>query len=506
LKYFLHPFRDTDKKKDWYLNPGDPGQTALEQPEMTDAHYVMAMRGLSKLKQGQPISAVDVDDYMLERAQDHDLCMTVLMDLRFAEVGFMLRDSEKEGGAGNPDLFRVGAQLSTLLFARTHATKYVRLAVDYWIWWRCSSEADKVLHKEFCFTKKTVNGKPIWVDRFVEWMNRDMREYLGKYAKPNQEMLLRQAALLLKDRKKVKTEFNHLFSRHASAEESKSDSEKKLAISVIFCHQMDLIDKLNLWSEGPVMVGKRDTFEVPQQFTDPSGEFELNTESLFHISSAEDTLKAYFDLYYLQGEVHIVSRSEKEVSLRMTPVLLDEVKQARKEEFARRTSKDCFMLAKLATKAYLDRRLRELLVEYPFLCGIVECPNQSVKKGEFAKAVAEAHKKIIERNANFAAEVKAAMSRQYASCHGFADQPRKRAELQRPFYSLPLVAKQSFFDRKYSIDYIQDLDEQTEGVEVENEDEVPAMPSTPTERAQQPTDSDTPFLQREFGQMNLFSP
>jgi hypothetical protein len=38
LKYFLHPFRDTDKKKDWYLTPGDPGQTSLEQPEMTDAH------------------------------------------------------------------------------------------------------------------------------------------------------------------------------------------------------------------------------------------------------------------------------------------------------------------------------------------------------------------------------------------------------------------------------------------------------------------------------------
>jgi hypothetical protein len=90
LRYFLHPFRDTGKKKDWYLFPGDPGQTALEQPEMTDAHYLMAMHSLSKIKKGKPISAVDVDDWMIERAIDHDLCMTVLMDLRFAKVGYLI--------------------------------------------------------------------------------------------------------------------------------------------------------------------------------------------------------------------------------------------------------------------------------------------------------------------------------------------------------------------------------------------------------------------------------
>jgi hypothetical protein len=105
LKYFLHPFRDTDKKKDWYLNPGDPNQTALKQPEMTVAHDVTAMRGLSKVKNREPISAVDVDDWMLQCALDHNLCMTVLMDLRFAEVNYMIRDFEREGAKGNFELF-----------------------------------------------------------------------------------------------------------------------------------------------------------------------------------------------------------------------------------------------------------------------------------------------------------------------------------------------------------------------------------------------------------------
>jgi hypothetical protein len=351
LKYFLHPFRDTDKKKDWYLSPGDPGQTSLEQPEMTDAHYVMAMRGLSKVKHGQPMSAVDVDDWMLERAQEHDLCMTVLMDLRFAEIGYMIRDSEREGKRGNLQLFRIGAKLSLLLFARTHATKYVRIAVEYWIWWRCCSEADKILYEAFFFTKLTVNGTPIWVDRFVEWMNKDVREYLGKYAKPNQELLLQRAALLLKDRKRDKSELNRLFSHD---KKKTRDSENKLAISVIFCHQMDLLDNLNLWSEGPIKVGKGAHFEAPQSFPDPSGENKLNMESLFDISSAEEAIKAYFEHCSLSGDLHQVTRSEKDVSLRMTPILLREVDQARKDELKVKPQQIAIYLGRSPRKSTLQ--------------------------------------------------------------------------------------------------------------------------------------------------------
>jgi hypothetical protein len=498
LKYFLHPFRDTDKKKDWYLSPGDPGQTSLEQPEMTDAHYVMAMRGLSKVKHGQPMSAVDVDDWMLERAQEHDLCMTVLMDLRFAEIGYMIRDSEREGKRGNLQLFRIGAKLSLLLFARTHATKYVRIAVEYWIWWRCCSEADKILYEAFFFTKLTVNGTPIWVDRFVEWMNKDVREYLGKYAKPNQELLLQRAALLLKDRKRDRSELNRLFSHN---KKKTKESDNKLAISVIFCHQMDLIDKLNLWSDGAVKVGKGECFEVPQLFTDPSGENELNTESLFDVSSAEEAIKAYFEHSSLSGEVHQVTRSEKDVSLRMTPILLSEVKQARIDEFKRRTSADSSVLALLTTKVYLASRLSELIDAYPFLAEEVPTPQASEKKGKFSEAVAKAHELIVATDPDFRKKQKEALNEQYILCDGFASQQRKRQELQRPFYSIPQAAKREFFERKYSILYTEEVDEAAP--EEEHADERPTR--TP-ERAPAPSSDTTPFVERQFGNMSLFSP
>lgn len=509
LKYFLHPFRDTDKKKDWYLNPGDPNQTSLEQPEMTDAHYVTAMRGLSKLKKGDPISAVDVDDWMLERALDHDLCMTVLMDLRFAEVNYMIRDSEREGKKGNLELFRIGAKLSLLLFARTHATKYVRMAVEYWIWWRCSSDADKKLYQEFYYTKQTVNGTPIWVDRFVEWMNKDLREYLGKYAKPNQELLLRRASLLLKDRKRDRTELNRLFGITERGELGANREEKKLAISVIFCHQLDLIDKLNLWGDGAVKVGKGNCFEEPRQFTDPSGEHELNTESLFDISGAEEAIMAYFDFNSLSGELNQVGRSEKDVSLRMTPVLLAEVEQSRKDELNRRTSHNRDLLGSLTTKAYLTSRLTELREEFPFLCTEVtevQIPNSSEKKDKFVEAVAKAHENIIAEVPDFVRQVKEAMSAQYLLCNGFADRQRKRRELARPFYSLPQTAKAEFFDRKYSILYIEDVEERREqDGDMQGDDEQPARTPERAPATEEET-SDTPFLIRECDRMSLFTP
>ena len=226
-------------------------------------------------------------------------------------------------------MFQIGAKLSLLLFAQTHATKYVRMAVECWIWWRCSSDVDKKLNQEFFYTKQTVNGTPIWVDRFVEWMNKDLREYLGKYAKPNQELLLWRAALLLKDRKQDRTELNWLFGipeKQPGVPEANTEEKNKLAISVIFCHQLDLIDKLNLWGDGAVKVGKGNTFEEPMSFADPSSENELNTESLFDISGAEEAIMAYFYFNSLSRELNQVSRLEKDVSLRMTPVLLAEVK------------------------------------------------------------------------------------------------------------------------------------------------------------------------------------
>jgi hypothetical protein len=493
LRDYLHPFRDTDKKKDWFLSPGDPGQTLLEQPEMSAAHYVIAMRNLSRIRLGESMSAVDVHDFMLERALEFDHCMVVLMWLHFVEVSNVIRDSEKEN---DPDLYRAGARLALLLYVKTHAIKYVRMGVQYWVWWHCSSEADKILHDKFYWTKKTTNGRTIWFDRFVEWFNKDVREYLGKYAKPNQELLLQRTALLTRERKRARV-------GAPTKRPEVTQEEKTLAISPIFCSQMDLIDQWNLWGDGPVLVGKAMDLEPPTRFTDPSGKNALNVNMLFDVSSAEKTLMAYFEYSSLEGAVHKVSRSEKEVSLRMTPATLEDIKQARSDELKRLTSTDTDALMAVTTVAYLKARLQQLLDKYAYLARIAT-PDPNSKKRSYAEALSKFHRKIIEKERHFVRTIKNELREKSAGSDGYADPQKKREELKLMFYALTDEAKAKFLERKYTIPFENDgADNDNTGFD---EDESNAdgdyPPDTPARTTQ--SSSDTPFVvRRRFDRLSI---
>jgi hypothetical protein len=260
----------------------------------------------------------------------------------------MIHDSEREN---DPELYRAGARLALLLYAKTHSTKYVRLGVSFWVYWSCASNADKILYDAFYFTKKTANGKFIWVDRFEEWFNLDVRSYLGKYAKPNQELLLQRTALMTKDRRRWKA--TAAAKRRGDKKSSQDHFDKILAVSPIFCHQMVLIDQWNLWGTGPVLVGSGENLEEPKGFCDPSGKNFLYPNILFDISSAKDTLMAYVEHNHLKEDPNRVHHSEKDVSLRMTPALVEDVKQARLDEFERLTSTDKDKLVTLTTVEYL---------------------------------------------------------------------------------------------------------------------------------------------------------
>jgi hypothetical protein len=80
----------------------------------------------------------------------------------------------------------------------------------------------------------------------------------------------------------------------------------------------------------------------------------------------------------------------------------------------------------------------------------------------------------------------------------------KRAELRRPFYALPEAAQTPFFERKYALHYVEDVEETAEAEE-ERDDEQPPPPAAP-EGALLVGNSDTPFVQAQFSAMSLFSP
>ena len=70
--------------------------------------------------------------------------------------------------------------------------------------------------------------------------------------------------------------------------------EKSIALLSILCSQLDLIDRLNCWGKGPVLVGARGEERPPEKFTLPDGEDGVNIESLFDVSCAMEGLSECF--------------------------------------------------------------------------------------------------------------------------------------------------------------------------------------------------------------------
>ena len=105
--------------------------------------------------------------------------------------------------------------------------------------------------------------------------------------------------------------------------------DKTLAVSHIFCHQMVLIDQWNLWGEGPVLVGSGDTLVVQPQHSVICPARTFCTEHSFrYLFSKTNPEMAYVEHNHLKEDPNRIHRSEKDVSLHMTPVLVEHVKQA----------------------------------------------------------------------------------------------------------------------------------------------------------------------------------
>ena len=450
LWHCLHGHRDTDPKKEFFLFPSDPGQTLHELPEMTAPHYVAAMRNLSAMKQGEPISAVNVHDFMLERALEHDHCMIILMWLHFVEVSNIIRDSE---GINDPELYRSGATLAMLLFAKTHSTKYIRIGFAEFIWWQTSSEADKKLYDNFYFTKKTAVGKAIWFDRFVEWINKDIRKYLGKYKKPNQELLMTRTALLMKGRlQSRKEEMNHNQSRHQQRHcDRPIRIENDIAVSPIFCYQLDLIYAHNYWGDGPVLVGEYNCIESTS-FSDPSGDNALNPNILFDVSNAEEALKIMFQEVYLAEPSERKKPKDFDSSFKKTVDLVKDLKEIKKDEVCRLTSTNETLLKNVTTVDYIKARVKLFRDTYDFISRVEKPHGRSPSKDEWTKYLSRCHSKIIQKFPNYVAETTARVDISFSNVYqGYASPEEKKVELSKPFYTFTDKAKEEFLQRKHSV-------------------------------------------------------
>jgi hypothetical protein len=123
--------RDTLEKRLWILNKiSDPRQAENDRSWGLLAGYSVAAMNL-KIDLERDVSAVEVNDLMLDRAREYPLCAFALLVMHLVTVAKLMRNAESKGDKGGAvDFFFTAIKLALPLFAVTHKTDYVYLCQE----------------------------------------------------------------------------------------------------------------------------------------------------------------------------------------------------------------------------------------------------------------------------------------------------------------------------------------------------------------------------------------
>ncbi len=255
--WFASRWRPTDPQLNWLLCVKDPTDFVLEMPQHLLAHYRGAYDCL-EMKLGSDnesaITPMAVHDHMIDRAVQHPICMALLLDLRLVEMASLIRDSEKSGERGDVELLITTMKFSLTLFVVTHATHYAKICCEFLEWWELSSEADKKFLTTYLFTKISPHGKPIWVDRGVEWTIRHVRMFLGKYARPNHADKMDKIVPEIEFRVGAKRDLRTVLGWHENMDiySSVDWNAQAVKLSKVYVETYLGIMETNIWGEGPL--------------------------------------------------------------------------------------------------------------------------------------------------------------------------------------------------------------------------------------------------------------
>ena len=483
-------FRLTEKQLQWVLHPGDPNQIDSELIMVHLAMHVAAKRakvneesqslGQTVERQKISVSPVDLVDFMLKRAKEKPIAMCILIEIRFAEIIFMLHESEKKS---KHHLFIAALKMLLPLFTITHATKYVSMTADFLVDWFCCSDAEKIIFSNAIFTRKTKNGSNIFADRYFEWMVKDLRMWLGKYSTLHHETLIKQVAATLNERKKAKAE-------GAKVEKNKTDENgiKQLPLDQSFFEVLLYCDETNLWGPGPIKPCKPGPYSKRQRqrasaggvtshgdetnddlnivddehsFLSLSGKV-LNKDVLFSLSTGEERARDYFDHFLKDGDWFDPSRSEtKGVPLsKINPEIADVEESFMKKEMSRIEIVEFKKLDASYTKDELKRELKCLndsLMEHGHN-KVTKNRDQykSWSKGAFITCVIEARLKLFQDVPRFLFERKRKLVDEFNLQRAQKNrqfQARINNELQNEIFSLRKTHGRSIYkNEKYLFD------------------------------------------------------
>jgi len=318
--FFGSLWRPTTPQLEYILSISDPTDYLVEMPQHLLAHYRAASDMLrATLPENTAISPVDVQKHMRQRAALYPTCMAHLFDLRLIEISFMIRDSEKSGEHGDVNLFLTTMRFSLALFTVTHAINYAHIVCDFLEWWQLSSEADRVFFKRWLYTKISPFGKPIWVDKGVEWTIRHIRMFLGKRAKCNQDVLLERTVPDIPFRIKAKSALSHLLGVNSYDDYTTGDwNSKTTRVSKVYFKTVTAIYNTNLWGQGDITGSLH--CENPSFFVcaEEGEATPMSNSYLKAFELGEQRAIAYYIEHHITNR-GCVKRSEKHVSLKLLP-------------------------------------------------------------------------------------------------------------------------------------------------------------------------------------------
>jgi len=354
--FFVSRWRSTLGRQKWIMEPQDPNDLLEEIYEYILAHYRCAADCLAEQLSCNELSPVQVNNHMMQRAATCPFAMAVLLELRFAEVTIIMRDSEKSGPRGDVDLFLTGMRFSLILFTVTHAVKYVRICTEFLHWWATSSDAEKILFKNFIYTKLTAHGRPIWADRCVEKTMMHLRMFLGKHKGQGQDVKVLHSALGMQDHLEKRRGAKELHEHDETRSNDVSWNDHERPISHVFVQTYLACKKINLYGEGPMHFKKttansdqsEENTESDQLLQTPAGE-KLNEEMLKCISIGKSRGPAYYQKFYIDSQ-NQVSRSEEDMGLTGIQTTAQKLKDGFDKKIAQATSINADELSKVCTK------------------------------------------------------------------------------------------------------------------------------------------------------------
>jgi hypothetical protein len=449
LKDVWSSFRDTWEKVQWILFPSDPRQREVEYSWCLLAHYYIAAANLRRLKGGD-VSAVEVNDFMLQRAKEYPLCAMVLLEIRVGTILKLLRNSEKIGKRGSVSMFLTAIRLIMPLFAVTHKTDYMFLCQDLLKWYHCASPAMRKIYDEFIFTQLTSNNQPIFHDCFVEQSVMHVRKIAGKKYYRGIDLALEMAATNIPISNSRRTEARDLNNSETASQSRRQQTHIKLT-STSVCPYYKVAEKYNdmkIWSPGeaPVVRGTSvdKSVECNEQTLDVPGGGVLHSLILSAITDlGRERTRQYFVEYYINnyGEA---TRSETTVSLAKINLTVDGIKTKLDQSKILWTSTNAnefkpaaFTKAKLVNHiermAVLEREKspdQQVQIDYSM---ISKLPGKS--KQFIIDFLIEWRRQSFEKNPQLRPELTEQIEEEFAS-NGMSTPEQRKAILDDPLFQL----------------------------------------------------------------------